>query len=262
MKNSFEKDYIDIVNNILENWILKETRNWITKALFWILLEIDCLEDWAFPLLTTRKIFHKWILWEYAAIINKPKHIDDFKKYWCNYWDKWAQPDWKINIDYGNKWFDFHWHNQVQELLDNLKNNPNDRRLMIQAWDPSNLKNLDLPCCHYSYQFFVRDWHLDILWNQRSADFMIWVPSDIVLAAIMLSTFAKEVWLKFWKIKMMFWDAHIYEEHFEWAKELVKRPMYKLPRFILEKKLFDFEPDNLKLWWYEHNDPIKFLLKE
>lgn len=262
MTKSFENNYLDIVKNIIQKWIIKKSRNWITKSLFWIVLEIDCLWEWLFPLLTSRKIIYKGAIWEFAAIIRQPNNINDFKKYWCNYRNMWAKHDWSINIDYWNKWFDFNWYNQIEELIYNLKNNPDDRRLIINAWDPSNLKNLDLPCCHYAYQFYVRDWKLDMIWHQRSADFMVWVPSDIILAALLLITLSNEAWLLYWNIKMVFGDTHIYEEHFESAIKLTTKKLFSLPKFELQWKFYDFVPDNIKILDYKYNEKTEFILKK
>ena len=256
---TFENNYLEIVQKILNNWILKQTRNSKTLSIFGEVLEIDSLEKWFFPLITTRKIFTKWVIWEFAAFLRSPKKLEDFEKFGCNYWKLWAKQDWSINVDYWNKWLDFNWVNQLKELVETLKINPNDRRLIISAWDPSNLKNLDLPCCHYAYQFYVRNWKLDLLWHQRSADFMVWVPSDIVLAALMVITISKEVWLKPWIIKMIFWDTHIYESHIEKSKEQIKRDIFESPTYsFLWTWVFNFLPEEIQIENYNSHEKINY----
>lgn len=259
---NYEEQYLAIVKKILNNWQRVQTRNSETLSLFWEVLEIDCLENWFFPLITSRKIFTKWVVWEYAAFLRGPKTLDDFEKFGCNYWKLWAKEDRSINVDYGNKWIDFNGFNQLDDLIYKLKNNPTDRRLLISSWDPSNLKNLDLPCCHYAYQFYVRWNKLDIMWHQRSADFMVWVPSDIILAALMIITIWKEVWLEPWKIKMVFWDTHIYKDHIELAAEQVKNKPYMpcIYSYSNSWSLYDFEPSMIKFWSYNHHKPVKYKL--
>lgn len=258
---NYEKQYLQIVEKILNKGILKETRNSRTLSTFGEVLDIDCLEHWYFPIITSRKIFTKWVIWEYAAFLRGPKHLEDFEKFGCNYWKLWAKKDWSINVDYWNKWIDFNWVNQLNDLIEKLRNNPNDRRLLINSWDPSNLKDLDLPCCHYAYQFYVRDWKLDILWHQRSADFMVWVPSDIILAALMVITISNEAWLTPGRIKMVFWDTHIYEDHIESATQQIKREpfgpcLYK----YTPKDIYDFIPEDIVFSDYDHHEPIKYKL--
>lgn len=258
---NFEKQYLEIVKKILNEGVLKQTRNSKTLSTFGEVLEIDCLEKWKFPIITTRKIFTKWIIWEYAAFLRGPKHLKDFEKFGCNYWKLWAKEDGSINVDYGNKWIDFNWVNQLNDLINKLKNNPNDRRLLINSWDPSNLKNLDLPCCHYAYQFYVRNWRLDILWHQRSADFMVWVPSDIILAALMVITIATEANLKPGRIKMIFGDTHIYEDHIENAKkQILRKPFDPCLYNYKPNNIYDFIPEDIEFSDYDHHEKIQYKL--
>ncbi|MDD3302240.1 MAG: thymidylate synthase [Candidatus Gracilibacteria bacterium] len=240
---------------------MKETRNSKTLSLFGEVLEINCLEEGLFPLLTTRRIYTRGVIGEFAAFLRSPKHLKDFEKYGCNYWKLWAKDDGSINVDYGNKWLDFGGVNQLKELIETLKTNPNDRRMIISAWDPSNLKNLDLPCCHYAYQFYVRNGKLDLLWHQRSADFMVGVPSDIVLAALMVITIAKETNLALGTIKMVFGDTHIYESHIKKAKKQLNNYMFGSPHYnFTGSGIFNFVPEEIEITDYVCNDKINYEL--
>lgn len=222
--NYFEQEYMDLVELILNTGEYVKGRNGGVRKTFGHTLEIDMSYTNTFPLLNTRHIYHKGILGELAAMFRGPKHLRDFEKWGCNYWKKWAKPDGSINVDYGNAWFD---HNQFNRLIDNLKHNPHDRRMIINGWRPENLDNLDLPCCHFLYQWFVREeTYLDMIWYQRSVDTMIGLPSDIVLAATWNILLANMVGLKPGKITMMLGDTHIYEEHFEGAYKFLKAFQY------------------------------------
>ncbi len=262
-KDNFEQSYLNIVKDILNNGDLKKTRNGNTKSLFGKMLIINELIYNKFPILTTRRIFYKSGLGEYSALIRGVSNIRDFEKFGCNYWKLWAKENGNINIDYGNVWKDFNGFNQMEDVLFKLKNNKNDRRMIITGWKPDNLKDLSLPCCHTFYNFNVINNKLNLLWIQRSADFMVGVPTDIIFAAVMLLNFSNLSNIKPGQIKMIFTDAHIYEEHFEKTKILLKREKKSLPnfRFNKQKDLYSFVPEDLKIIKYKYNDKINFYLK-
>ena len=250
--HKFEQDYMNLVAKILLDGESRETRNAKTLSLFGETLVIDMGDTDLFPLLQGRKMYYKGILGELAAIVRGPKHIDDFTKWGCNYWAQWAKPDGSINVDYGNAWFR---GSQIAKLKANLRGNPTDRRMIISGWDPQNLDKLDLPCCHHTYQFYVRKGeYLDMTWSQRSVDTMIGLPSDIVFAYAWLISIANEFGYKPGRITMFLGDCHIYESHIDNAYEYVYRgrkqaeltdkPRYKMlaPR---GSDFLKFEPEQL-----------------
>jgi thymidylate synthase len=257
-----ELQYLKVAENILQNGIKQQGRNGVTQRLPFQTLDFNISNE--LPLLTTRQIFYKGVLGEYAAFIRQPKHIDRFKFFGCNYWDKFANVFGDIEIDYGNKWIDWNGHNQFLATLMELKNNPTSRRLVISGWDPSNLHNVDLPCCHYSYQFWSDGKNLSLLWNQRSGDWMVGIPSDMILASVMLLCFASLADLKPQNIKMVIGDAHIYEEHFDNAKLQLKSHLNDLPKYEFKKQfsLYGFYPKDLRIINYNYNNNIKYLLKK
>jgi len=211
----YENAYAALVYEILAFGEERITRNGLTKAKFAKTLTFNVKNN-RFPLLQGRKMHYKGVLGEFAAMIRKPKHLADFEKWGCNYWSKWANKDGSINVDYGNAWFK---GGQLDHVRDCLKNNPTDRRMLISGWIPENLADLSLPCCHYSYQFYVEDGkYLNMIWNQRSVDMMIGLPADMILAAIWTIVLANEVDLMPGTITMNLGDCHIYEEHFDNAK--------------------------------------------
>ena len=264
----FERNYIKLIKKIVEYGENKEGRNGVTRSLFGEMIDLGNVFT-EFPILQGRKIYYKGVFGELAAMLNQPKHIDDFKNKGCNHWDKWSQEDGSINIDYGNLWYDFGGVDQIAELKEKLKNNPNDRRLIVTGWNPSNLEKLDLPCCHMMYQFHVSNGNtLNMVWTQRSVDTMIGLPSDAVFAAAWLIILANEVGLKPGNIKMSLGDVHIYQEH------LANVPKYLsqthdlsafIPRWelVMDKRqaMEEFMPNMLQLTSYAHKSPIKFDLK-
>jgi len=268
-----EWQYVSLVRKILSSGERTEGRNGVTKSIFGATLDIDNLDTF-FPLLMGRKIYYKGVLGELAAFLNKPQKLADFESRGCNYWSKWADENGDLKVDYGNAWTDWNGINQLDELRDKLVNNPNDRRLIVSGWRPDKLEDLSLPCCHLLYQWHVsNDGKLNMIWYQRSADTMIGIPSDIVLAAAWNILLANEVGLKPGNIKMVFGDTHIYEEHYHAARAYIKQttcnsalcnpkrpPTYSL-NLAKGTKIEDFMPDDLEIIDYEPCYPIKFELK-
>lgn len=262
----FELDYADLVREVLLDGILKQTRNGNTISVFGRSLVIDDIDE-VFPIIQGRKMWPQGVLGELAAMLRGPKHIDDFKKWGCNYWGDWAKEDGSINIDYGNVWRDFNGVDQIAQLKDNLANNPNDRRMIISGWKPDGMSDLDLPCCHYSYQFYVADNVLSMIWTQRSVDMMIGLPSDIIFAAAWLIAIANEFGMSVGSIKMDFGDCHVYEEHMSNAWEYVHivndsimEPIgYNYPN--IGKDFCEFVPADIELDAYVSFPPLTFELK-
>ncbi len=260
----FEQDYLELINRILSQGVIKQGRNGSTKALFGETLKIDMTDSKEFPLLHTRKIFHKGIFGEFAAMVRGPSNVADFQKFDCNYWNNWGDDKGNINVDYGNLWLDFNGVNQLEEVARKLKETPNDRRIIISGWDPSNLEDLSLPCCHILYQWFTRGPYLDMIWYQRSVDTMVGLPSDIVLAAIWNIMLANEVGLAPGEITMMLGDTHIYSQHEEGAVQMLKtrKLIRSYPEYTLSAKpgmpVTEFLPSMISLTGYNPIQTVKF----
>lgn len=268
----FEHNYAELVSKVLQKGEHRETRNGFTRSLFAQQLVVDMSDGIYFPLLQGRQMFYKGVFGELAAILRGPKHIDDFREWGCNYWNKWAQPDGTINVDYGNAWLA---NEQIARLKHCLANNKTDRRMIINGWRPERLLDLDLPCCHYAYQFYVTaDNRLHMLWHQRSVDVMVGLPSDIVFAAAWLIMIANEFSLKPGIITMTLGDTHIYEGHVPGAFQYLTmvRCMQEgsvrlnMPEYYLlaepGKDFLAFEPTDIKISNYEYNPKIGFELYE
>ena len=216
----FERRYAELVSDVLAYGEQRQTRNAETLSMFGASLLVEINGTNILPLIQGRKMFPKGILGEFAAMVRRPTHIDDFKRWGCNYWDQWAKPDGSINVDYGNAWFDYNGVNQVAMLKHALRNNPTDRRMIINSWRPDKLQDLSLPCCHYDYQFYVsKGKYLHMKWTQRSVDLMVGLPSDILFAAVWLITLANEFGYTPGYIKIDMGDVHIYDAHVEEAED-------------------------------------------
>ena len=258
-----EGEYLKIMQQIMWHGTHKTGRNGGYTSLPFPQLSFD-ISGGYLPIITTRKMFVQGVLGEYAAMIRGPKHEDDFTKWGCNFWKKWCKEDGSINIDYGNLWRDYNGVNQMEDALNKLRNNPGDRRIIISGWAPDRIDDLDLPCCHYAYQFWTDGTHLDMLWHQRSADWCVGVPSDMVFAAVMLSCFAQLAELTPRRVVMQFGDAHIYDEHLHQAHEQTKRTPWAPVAYQLrvQHSLYSFTPDDLVLGTYKHDERISYELKD
>ena len=255
----------------MHNGKLSDARNGNTKSVFGKTLEIDMTNSNQFPLITGRKMFYKGIFGEFAAFLKGPTSVKDFEDEGCNYWAKWARPDGELSLDYGNKWTHWEGVNQLAITIETLRGTPHGRRHLINAWDPYTVHNdtLDLPCCHYGYQWYVTaSGHLDMIWIQRSVDLMIGLPSDIVLAALFNIMMAKLTGYKPGKIVMQLGDCHVYEEHERNAATYTGRVLFgtkpKYPTYNVADfhDYWDFANDTISINDYNSRDAIKFELKE
>lgn len=263
----WEVKYSELVNRILHSGEKRPSRAGDTYSVFGEAITIDVSES--FPLLHGRKMHYKGVLGELAAFLRGPKHVDDFKKFGCNFWDEWAnKEDGSITLDYGNAWLDFNGVNQLDALVEKLINNPHDRRMLISNWRPDRLAELSLPCCHMFYQWYVRDrTHLDMLWYQRSVDTMVGLPSNIISAATWNIILANQCGYKPGRVKMVLGDTHIYANHvpqtLDYLRQLKdftsKRSLYSI-KYEIDKTatVKNFHPDMLVLGQYEPMPSIKF----
>ncbi len=263
----FELAYAELISKILLEGVTKETRNGNTISIFGEQLKID-MSDSTFPILQGRKMFTKGIFGEFAALVRKPTCVQDFEEWGCNYWKQWADEDGTLTLDYGNAWFE---GGQVEHLKHCLAYNPNDRRMIINAWRPDRLAELSLPCCHYCYQFYVENNTLHMVWIQRSVDTMIGLPSDIVLAAIWLIMLANEFGMSLGTITMQLGDCHIYEEHVEsgacvkYLRNVNSGVLSAAPTFSLKAfkgtPFEQFVPTDIAILNYKSYDKINLELK-
>lgn len=264
------KEYKDLVKQVLACGEVKECRNGITTSLIGTQLKFDAAN---IPLLNSRKIFYKGVIGEFSAFMNNCDKLQEFKDRGCNYWDAWADSSGYLWLDYVDQLHnkivsnnELEYVTQLEALKIGLVNDKFSRRHIINLWRPDNLHNLSLPCCHYSYQFIVSvDNKLNMIWTQRSADVMVGIPSDMILAYLWVQCLSKELGFKPGEVTMNFGDTHIYEEHIARAKQYLE---VLEPRLIPIATLNDkftciesFYPDQLDIIQYDPHPSIKFELK-
>lgn len=262
-------EYKELVKNVLKNGTVKPGRNGNTIMLPGTQLKFDATD---IPLLNGRKIFTKGIFGEFSAFMNNCTTLQEFKDRGCNYWDAWANASNKLWLDYVDQLHEKQvniqdtWYSQLEALKIGLVNDKFSRRHIINLWVPENLHLVALPCCHYSYQFIVDDLNrLHMIWTQRSADVMVGIPSDMLLAWLWVQCLCKELNFVPGTITMNFGDTHIYEEHIAGAKQYLEeiRPRLK-PIAQLNDKftcIENFYPDQVDIIQYDPHPAIKFELK-
>lgn len=263
------REYKDLVKQVLACGEVKNGRNGITTSLIGTQLKFDAAN---IPLLNGRKIFYKGVVGEFSAFMNQCFRLQEFKDRGCNYWDAWADSSGYLCLDYVDQLHEKQvnikdaWYSQLEALKIGLVNDKFSRRHIINLWVPENLHLLSLPCCHYSYQFIVStDNKLHMIWTQRSADVMVGIPSDMILAYLWIQCLSKELGFKPGEVTMNFGDTHIYEEHIAGAKQYIE---VLEPRLIPIATLNDkftcieqFYPDQLDIIQYDPHPSIKFELK-
>lgn len=263
------REYKDLVKQVLEQGELKPGRNGNTISLIGTQLKFDAAN---IPLLNGRKIFYKGVVGEFSAFMNFCIGLSDFKERGCNYWEAWASNKETLCLDYVDQLHEKQvkikdaWYSQLDALKIGLVNDKFSRRHIINLWVPENLHLLSLPCCHYSYQFIVStDNKLHMIWTQRSADTMVGIPSDMILAYLWVQCLSKELGFEPGIVTMNFGDTHIYEEHIVGAKQYLEVLEPKLiPIATLNDKftcIEQFYPDQLDIIQYNPHPSIKFELK-
>jgi len=250
-----ELNYRALVSGVRAMGYEQSSRNGKTTELFGTSLELDVSDD-KFPLITGRKMFPKGIIGEALALLQTNcTHVDDFINRGCNYWGLWAEKDGSLNLDYSIK-------DKIQALINDIKTTPNSRRHIIDNWNSENVEELSLPCCHYSYQFNIQGEYIDMIWTQRSADLMVGVPSDMVLATIYLRLVAAATGYKARHITMNFGSTHIYSEHYLEAMQYLNASISEGPCLgISDKPLEDLINDDFEIIDYNPSPRLIFELK-
>ena len=240
--------YKDLLKDVLKNGELRETRNGHTLSLFGTSLTFD-MEKIGLPVLSLRRIFTKGIVGEFRGFLADAKTVQEFEELGCPYWKLWAKEDGSLNLDYPPR-------EQLDAVIESIKNDPMGRRHIINLWDHTHLDDLSLPCCHFNYQFYVRNGKLDMIWTQRSVDVAVGLPSDFILAALYVKHISASTGLNLGRITMNFGDTHIYEEHITDVTRMIERSSVKY------FQNWSYDGKHISMPNYEPKSAIKFLLKD
>ena len=266
------KQYLDLVQHILDHGETKSDRTGVgTISVFGHQMKFD-LRD-GFPLVTTKKVLFDAVVWELLWFLRGSTNINEDLKSHTPIWNAWASETGELGPIYGyqwRKWERFVWDDraknyrkehvdQIEQVLELIKKNPNSRRMIVSAWNVADIDRMALPPCHAFFQFYVVNGRLDCQLYQRSADVALGVPFNIASYALLMSMVARECGLIPGIFVHTLGDAHIYLNHVDGLKEQLKRQPKKLPCLNLaERKVLDYTFEDIQLVGYEHDAFIKF----
>lgn len=252
------KAYLDLLNHVLENGTDKGDRTGTgTRSVFGYQMRFN-LEK-GFPLVSTKKVHLKSIIYELIWFLKGESNIQFLKENQVRIWDSWADERGDLGPVYGVQWrswkgADGQTHDQIQEVLEEIKKNPNSRRLIISAWNVGEIDKMALPPCHTMFQFYIADGRLSCQLYQRSADLFIGVPFNIASYALLTMMIAQVTGYKPGDFVHTFGDAHIYHNHFEQVKIQLSRSPFPLPKMEINPavtSLFDFKYEDFQLVDYQ-----------
>jgi thymidylate synthase len=262
--NRGERQYLDLLAEVLERGARKTDRTGTgTLSVFGRQLRFD-LRD-SFPLLTTKKLHVKSILYELLWFLRGDTNVRWLQERGVSIWDEWADENGELGPVYGYQWR--HWRtpdgkeiDQIKDLLKNIQSRPDSRRHIVTAWNPADVDRMALPPCHALFQFYVADGKLSCQMYQRSADLFLGVPFNIASYAALTLMVAQAANLRADEFVLTLGDAHLYLNHLEQAKQQLAREPKPFPRLRLNpavKDLFAFQYEDFTLEGYEPHPAIK-----
>ena len=264
------KQYLDLLRHIRENGVMKSDRTGVgTQSVFGYQMRFDLAEG--FPLLTTKKVHLKSIIYELLWFIAGDTNIKYLNDHGVTIWDEWADENGDLGPVYGHQWRswptpDGGHIDQIQNLIDSLKNNPDSRRHLVCAWNVAEVNKMALPPCHCLFQFYVGGVgesgkrKLSCQLYQRSADMFLGVPFNIASYSLLTMMLAQVCGYEAAEFVHTFGDLHLYSNHFDQAKEQLSRTPRKLPTMKMNpdvKDLFEFKFEDFELTDYDPWPTIK-----
>ena len=262
--NRGEQQYLDLLAEVLESGARKTDRTGTgTLSVFGRQLRFGLADS--FPLLTTKKLHTKSILYELLWFLRGDTNVKWLQERGVTIWDEWADENGNLGPVYGYQWR--HWRtpdgreiDQIQQLISSLRKKPDSRRHIVSAWNPADVDKMALPPCHALFQFYVANGRLSCQMYQRSADLFLGVPFNIASYAALTLMVAQVTDLKPGEFVLTLGDAHIYLNHLEQVREQLTRSPRPFPRMKLNpavKELLDFKYEDFTLENYDPHPAIK-----
>ena len=252
------KQYLDLLNRIVTEGTEKSDRTGTgTISVFGHQMRSD-LRD-GFPLLTTKKLHFKSIVYELLWFLSGNTNVKYLQEHGVRIWNEWADENGDLGHIYGYQWRSWPDYNggyidQIAKVVDDIKNNPDSRRIIVSSWNVADLDNMNLPPCHLLFQFYVADGRLSLQLYQRSADTFLGVPFNIASYALLLMMMAQVTGLEPGEFVHTTGDTHIYLDHIEQVKLQLTREPRPLPRMVINpdvKNIFDFKYEDFQLEGYD-----------
>ncbi|MGA1513718.1 MAG: thymidylate synthase [Methylophilaceae bacterium] len=258
------QQYLNLLNHVMNHGDKKNDRTGTgTLSIFGYQMRFDLSEK--FPLLTTKKVHLKSVIYELLWFLKGSTNIKYLQDNGVSIWDEWADENGDLGPVYGSQWRSWRTHDnrsidQIEKLIIDLKTNPDSRRLIVSAWNVAEIENMKLPPCHCFFQFYVANNKLSCQLYQRSADIFLGVPFNIASYALLTLMIAQVVNLEPGEFVHTLGDAHIYSNHFDQVNEQLTRQPKELPTMHINsnvKNIFDFRFEDFKLSDYDPYPLIK-----
>ena len=258
------QQYLDLMKDIIVSGAMKTDRTGTgTKSVFGRQLRFDLSQG--FPLVTTKKLHLKSIIYELLWFLNGDTNIKYLNDHGVSIWDEWADENGDLGPVYGSQWRswpapDGRHIDQISNVLNQLKSKPDSRRHIVSAWNPAEVDQMALPPCHALFQFYVADGRLSCQLYQRSADYFLGVPFNIASYALLTHMVAQQCDFLPGEFVWTGGDVHLYINHLEQANLQLSRNPYPLPQLIIKRKpatLFDYQFEDFEISKYQSHPPIK-----
>ena len=255
------KEYLDLLQDILDNGVDKIDRTGVgTRSVFGRQMRFDLSKG--FPLVTTKKVHLKSIIYELLWFIKGDTNVKYLQDNGVRIWNEWADEDGNLGPVYGSQWRNWNGEgvDQLADVIKRLKETPNDRRMIVSAWNVSKISQMKLPPCHMMFQFYVANGKLSCMLYQRSCDMFLGVPFNIASYALLTMMIAQVCGLEVGEFVHTLGDTHIYHNHFDQVKEQLTHTLLKLPVMKINpdvKDINDFKFEDFELVGYESYGVIK-----
>lgn len=259
------QQYLDLLRDIRENGVDRGDRTGTgTRSVFGRMMRFDLSKG--FPMMTTKKVYWKGVVHELLWFLKGDTNIKYLQDNNVHIWDEWADSKGNLGPVYGAQWRDFRDHrtategaDQIAQVVESIKNNPESRRHMVVAWNPIDLPLMALPPCHCLFQFYVANNKLSCRLDQRSCDVFLGLPFNIASYSLLTHMIAATCGLDVGEFVWMGGDTHIYHNHFDQVEEQLSRTPRQLPRLEFEPKasVFDYTFEDFKLVGYDPYPAIK-----
>ena len=258
------KQYLDLMRHVRDHGVAKDDRTGTgTRSVFGYQMRFDLTDG--FPLVTTKKCHLRSIIHELLWFLKGDTNIRYLRENGVSIWDDWADEAGNLGPVYGSQWrswptADGRHIDQISQLIEQIKNNPDSRRIIVSAWNVGEIENMALPPCHAFFQFYVADGKLSCQLYQRSADIFLGVPFNIASYALLTMMVAQVTNLEPGDFVHTLGDAHLYSNHMEQVELQLSREPYPRPTMRINpaiKNIFDFSFDDFELQSYQAHPHIK-----